>query len=68
VSVTLRGRPFDEVLRDMVEGVLRVNELDAPAVARWEPVLLDAATGHGPTPGRLPSAAARMAERQTQAA
>ena len=69
VSVTLRGRRFDDVVVDMVEGVVRVNRLGGEAAAEARRCLLDAATGREPgREGDLPSPRARMAERQTQAA
>lgn len=34
VSVRVRGRPWQAVLGDMVEGVVVVNELDVPAATR----------------------------------
>ena len=69
VSVTLRGRPFADVVVDMVEGLVRVNRLDGDAARRCRGELLHAATDD-PAPGHddLPSPRARMAERQTQAA
>jgi hypothetical protein len=76
VSVRLRERPFDEVVSDMVEGVLVANQLSGDAALRLRTPLLDAAhTGTitvPPVPGPgapVPSSTeARMAERQTQAA
>ncbi|HSO96118.1 MAG TPA: hypothetical protein VLV81_08760 [Acidimicrobiia bacterium] len=67
VSVTLRDRPFDDVVTDMVEGLVRVNRLDGDAARRCRGELLDAVTDDSGR-GDLPSARARMAERQTQAA
>jgi hypothetical protein len=69
VSVTLRGRPFGDVVVDMVEGLVRVNRLDGDAAHRFRGELLHA-VNDDPTAGRgdLPSPRARMAERQTQAA
>jgi hypothetical protein len=70
VSVRLRDRPFDEVVTDMVEGVLVANRLVGDAALRHRTALLDAA--HRGTPDQgvpVPSnPSARMAERQTQAA
>ena|SRR5581483_697795 len=60
VSVVLKGRPFADVAADMVEGVIVVNRLDGEAARRCRDALTDAAG--------LPSAEARMAERQTRAA
>jgi hypothetical protein len=67
VSVTLRGRRFDDVVVDMVEGVVRANHLAGDAAAAARQHLLGAATGRG-VEGDLPSPPARMAKRQTQAA
>ncbi|MFZ4584236.1 MAG: hypothetical protein ACOYNI_03320 [Acidimicrobiia bacterium] len=66
VAVQLRGRPFDAVLADMVDGVLAANACHGAAAGRLRAELL-AALGAplGPVPS-LPSA--RVAERQTQAA
>jgi hypothetical protein len=69
VSVTLRDRPFDDVVVDMVEGLVRVNRLDGDAARRFRGELLHAVTDDPPAGrGDLPSPRARMAERQTQAA
>ncbi len=68
VSVTLRDRPFDDVVVDMVEGLVRANRLEGEAAARARAALLEAASAAASTRGRLPSPRARMAERQTQAA
>jgi hypothetical protein len=69
ISVTLRGRPFEQVVADRVDGVVRVNDLDGPAAERARGLLLAAASGDDPGPAQgLPSPRARMAERQTQAA
>ncbi len=69
VSVILRGRRFDDVVVDMVEGVVRANGLAGEAAADARQQLLDAAIGRDPAgEGDLPSPPARMAERQTQAA
>ena len=50
VSVRLRGRPFAEVVADMVDGVLAANQVagdDAPRVRARLAAALDAApTGH----------------------
>jgi len=51
----------------MVEGLVRVNRLDGDAAGRARAALLDAAHEAVRDDG-LPSAGARMAERQTQAA
>lgn len=42
VSVQLKGRPFDEVRADMVEGVIVVNQLDGEAALRFRTALLEA--------------------------
>jgi hypothetical protein len=76
VSVRLRERPFDEVVSDMVEGVLVANRLSGEAALRLRTPLLEAAHNGTatvppvPPPGApVPSSTeARMAERQTQAA
>ena len=61
VAVVLRGRTFDDVLVDMVEGVVVANGLRDPAAMRIRRALLDAL-------GLPLSDLARVAERQTQAA
>jgi hypothetical protein len=66
VSVILRDRPFDDVVGDMVEGLVRVNRLEGDTATRLRVELLHAA--HDDGRGGLPSPRARMAERQTQAA
>jgi hypothetical protein len=43
VSVVLRGRAFDEVAADMVEGVLVVNRIEGEAALRLRTTLLEAA-------------------------
>jgi hypothetical protein len=69
VSVTLRGRPFEQVVGDMVDGVVRINDLEGEEAERARGVLLSAARDDDQGPQRgLPSPRARMAERQTQAA
>jgi hypothetical protein len=42
VSVRLRGRPFEEVVADMVEGVIVVNRLQGEAATRMRAALADA--------------------------
>ena len=42
VAVRLRGRPFADVVSDMVEGVLAVNRLDETAASRMRPLLREA--------------------------
>ena len=61
VAVVMRGRAFDDVLVDMVEGVVVANELRDPAAMRIRRALLD-------TVDVALSVPARVAERQTQAA
>ena len=60
VSVVLRGRELDDVIGDMVEGVLVVNRLEGEAADRFRGALCGAVG--------LPCDDARMAERQTRAA
>ena len=60
VSVVIRGRELDQVIADMVEGVLVVNRLQGPAATRFRGALSEAVG--------LPCDEARMAERQTRAA
>ena len=60
VSVVLKGREFEDVAGDMVEGVLVVNKLEGEAAGRFRGALCDAVG--------LPCQDARMAERQTRAA
>lgn len=64
VSVILKGRSFDEVQADMVEGVLAVNRLEGEAALRFRTALLEA-VDDAPA---LTSAEARVVQRQTQAA
>lgn len=55
VSVSLRDRPFDDVVTDMVEGVLVANRLAGEAALRHRTSLLDAARPGGPSrPGAPP--------------
>jgi hypothetical protein len=42
IAVRLKGRPFEDVASDMVEGVLVVNRLEETAAARMRPVLTEA--------------------------
>jgi hypothetical protein len=51
VSVVLRGRAFNDVLADMVEGVVIANRLQDPAAARVRRTLLDAVTAPEPAAG-----------------
>lgn len=80
VAVRLTGRTLDDVLADMVDGVLVANQLHGDAQTRLRSVLRDAVGAPLPPPdGRHPERVdgvrevasgpqARMAERQTQAA
>lgn len=43
VAVRLRGRPFEAVLADMVEGIVVANRLDPDAARRTRVLLLQAA-------------------------
>jgi len=45
VAVSLRGRPFEEALADMVEGVLVANRIPESDAARFRPTLAAAAAG-----------------------
>lgn len=69
VSVQLRGRPFPEVVADMVDGIVVTNRLVGESAHRLRSALMEAVSprpvGSGPPSltGR-----ARVAERQTQAA
>jgi len=47
VSVQLRGRPFEEVAADMVEGVLVANRVSGEAAARLRVALGKAACEEG---------------------
>lgn len=67
VSVTVRGRAFDDVAGDLVDGIVRVNGLQGDAATAARHDLLDAVQ-IGPEADGLPSEPARMAQRQTQAA
>jgi hypothetical protein len=67
VSVTVRGRPFEDVAADLVEGIVRVNGLEGDAARDARHELLDALRVGTDAEG-LPSPRARMAQRQTQAA
>ncbi len=51
VSVVLRGRPFEDVAADMVDGVIAANRLSGAAAARWRPVLTAAVGGASVPPG-----------------
>jgi len=45
VAVSLRGRPFEDALADMVEGVLVANQVADADAARFRPALAAAAAG-----------------------
>jgi len=45
VAVSLRGRPFEEALADMVEGVLVANRVSEADATRFRPTLAAAAAG-----------------------
>jgi hypothetical protein len=72
VSVRLHGRPFDEVVADMVEGVVVANRLTGDAALRARTALAESVVGVvcGSPPGRrgLASGQARVVKRQTRAA
>lgn len=80
VSVRLRDRPFDDVLVDLVEGVVAANRLSGEAALRARTALAAAVAdpaGGGwtalPVPGTpddpaLASSEVRVVERQTRAA
>lgn len=55
VAVRMKGRAFDDVASDMIEGVLVVNELEGEAANRVRPMLTDAAA---PAPEAQRAAAA----------
>ena len=42
ISVSLRGRPFEQVVADMVEGVLLANRVEPPRAGALRAVLRDA--------------------------
>ncbi len=67
VSVTLKGRPRDEVAADMVEGVLVVNRLEGEAALRFRTALLEATgAAMAATPPDAP--ASTVTDGQTRAA
>jgi hypothetical protein len=74
VSVQLRGRPFAQVVADMVDGVVVTNRLAGESAKRLRAALSDALEPEPVVPEPVaagpPSLApgARVAERQTQAA
>ena len=84
ISVVLRNRPFDEVLGDMIEGVLVVNQLHGEEALRTRTALLAALAAPVGTSTPVPEPATqldpdhpaigvaspevRVAERQTRAA
>jgi len=51
VSVRLRGRPFDQALADMVEGVLVTNRIDVPAQPALRALLHEALAPEVPEHG-----------------
>ncbi|MFM8305481.1 MAG: hypothetical protein ACKOA9_14515 [Actinomycetota bacterium] len=75
VSVRLRGRPFDAVIADMVEGVVVANRLSGEAALRARTRLAgavadltSAGSAAAESSGDLASEQARVVERQTRAA
>jgi hypothetical protein len=73
VSVRLRGRTFDAVVADMVEGVVVANRLGGEPALRARTCLAEAVavlrrSADGPAARALPSEKARVVERQTRAA
>lgn len=78
VSVTLRGRSYDEVVDDMIDGVLAANRVSPESVPRLRRAF-QLALGDEPAEPEIDLTAleaeaptltpvARVAERQTQAA
>jgi hypothetical protein len=57
VAVRMRGRPFPDVVADMVEGVLVVNRAEGDTAARLRPLLTEAVAA-GPVPAPAEQAAA----------
>src|SRR5437899_8286576 len=51
VSVRLRGRQFEQVVADMVEGVLVANRIDAPAQPALRALLHEALAPEAPEHG-----------------
>jgi hypothetical protein len=51
VSVRLRGRPFEQALADMVEGVLVTNRIDTPAQPALRSLLHEAVAPEVPEHG-----------------
>ena len=47
VAVVLRDRAFEDVLTDMIEGIVIANGLRDPAATRVRRALLEAVTGPG---------------------
>ena len=78
VAIQIRGREADDVVTDMIEGIVITNRLDPSAAggvrsrlrAAVAPVEIDltAVDDDVPASGRILPTHARMAERQTQAA
>jgi len=58
VSVQLRGRPFDEVLADLVEGVVAANRLTGDAALRARTALAAAVSERGQERGAVVGAPA----------
>ena len=48
VAVVLRGRAFDDVVADMIEGIVVANRLREPAATRIRRALFDAFAGASP--------------------
>ncbi|HEY4375770.1 MAG TPA: hypothetical protein VGM93_01375 [Acidimicrobiales bacterium] len=44
ISVRLRGRPFEAVLADMIEGIVVANDITGPAATRVRTSLWEAVT------------------------
>jgi hypothetical protein len=57
VAVRMKGRPFPDVLADMVEGVVVVNRAEGDTAAQLRLLLTEAAAA-GPAPERTEQAAA----------
>ena len=57
VSVRLRGRPFTEVVSDMVDGVLAANRVPGADAPRVRSRLLASLSEHGAAPSTESSAA-----------
>ncbi|MSO37924.1 MAG: hypothetical protein EXQ69_06700 [Acidimicrobiia bacterium] len=73
IAVRIRGRAYDDVFMDMVEGLLLANNLEGATARSMRVSLLDSVRHANSVEVAKPSAPslcaeARMAERQTQAA